>query len=147
MYSRKPIKLPLLIIQQLSHQHFYGTLLGRREGVYKKSTPCTLDMWKCWKLWMTPNTATFGKYGWSHYPVVSFLTVYDLHCVHWPLRPFTTFCCNSVDWRPPASENCFLAKYWVIWICLSVRCSPCSIWTLSAVVKVWLSWTTHTSNG
>ena len=37
----------------LANQHFYGTLLGRREGVCKKSTLCTLV--KMLKIWMVPN--------------------------------------------------------------------------------------------
>ena len=37
----------------LGNQHFYSKLLGRREGVCKKSTLCTLV--KMLKLWMIPK--------------------------------------------------------------------------------------------
>ena len=56
--------------------------------------------------------------------------------VHSPLRPFTVFCCNNAHRRPPASGNCFLSRYWTIYMCLSVTCSPCSIFVLSVAVKV-----------
>jgi len=82
---KKAINLPLLVIQQLSYQNFYSTFLGRRERVwYAKRTL----LWKCWKLWMTPNVSSNKTCSYSFIcPWLRFLTslskYYNIDSGHW----------------------------------------------------------------